>query len=883
MHKKKIVAYMLAAICVLAQTAAHSAGLGKLSIESALGQPLSAEIEIIATNPIELANLHARLASPEAFQNANLELSGTITSIKFAINKNPNGGMILKLSSDKPVNDPFLDMLVELDWGNGQMVREYTLLLDPPGMKSTESNNLPQTPTAAPYPSAVGSSAAQSEAGQSQNSSANATPARRTVQAGSSVRAARSESIGSGAKKSIRGTIGPVQRGATLTEIAKQTKPEGVRLEQMLVGLYRQNTKAFDGNMNRLKVGQILTVPSKETVAAISEPDAVREIHLQAADWQAYRQKLAGEVAAAPKRAEKSTQASGKIAPAVEDKAAPSKTGQDVLTLSKGELPAGGNKSTNGKSAKQANSAQPSAAEQKQMAADDALAKQKALKEANDRTAALQKNIQEMQKLVAMKNAALAAAQQKAAAPAVPAVPAAPAPAPAPAPAAAAAAAPIAVPPAAKAKPAHPIVVTPVVPVVEPAWYENINPLYAGAAAVSLLVIALLMFMSKSRRRREGLSKFENSILTGVDAKPNTVYGAQQGGATVNTNNTSFLTDFSQSGLGTLDTHDVDPIAEAEVYMAYGRDAQAEEILKEAMSKDPARQEIKLKLLEIYAARNNLPAFEGVATELYTSLAGEQTPIWEKAAELGHKLDPKNPLYGGQAMAVPLYENTPLAAAIETEHKATDVYSSAEMPVAMTAVEAVEERSAATETEHHLDFPSAMNFDIDMTPVHGNTVHADHQIDNEENAKLDDLILFAPESVVEEHEVMLERSAEPAVPADIVASVQPNNDLDFDFDLNAPEAAGEKPVVTAAEPIILPSDNTRLLDFTGIDLDTTAPVTEGSLLSEAEQEIKTKLELAQVYQAMGDFENAREILQEVIVEGNAEQQSSAHALLLQLG
>ena len=888
MHKKKIVAYMLAAICLLAQTAAHSAGLGKLSIESALGQPLSAEIEIIATNPTELANLHARLASPEAFQSANLELSSTITSIKFAINKNPNGGLVLKLSSDKPVNDPFLDMLVELDWGNGQMVREYTLLLDPPGMKSGEeqgSNNLPQTPTVAPYHSTAGSSAAQSEAGQSQNRSANVTPAKRTTQAGSSARAASSESIVSGAKKSIPGTIGPVQRGATLTEIAKQTKPEGVRLEQMLVGLYRQNAKAFDGNMNRLKVGQILTVPSQETVAAISETEAVREIHLQAADWQAYRQKLAGEVAAAPKRAEKSTQASGKIAPAVEDKAAPTKTGQDVLTLSKGELPAGENKSANGKSSKQAKSAQPSAAEQKQMAADDALAKQKALKEANDRTAALQKNIQEMQKLVAMKNAALAAAQQKAAAPApaaaIPlAVPAAVQPAPAAAPTVA-----VVPPAAAKAKPVHPVVITPVAPVVEPAWYENINPLYAGAAAVSLLTIALLMFMSKSRRRREGLSKFENSILTSVAAKPNTVYGGEQSGASVNTNNTSFLTDFSQSGLGTLDTHDVDPIAEAEVYMAYGRDAQAEEILKEAMNKDPERQEIKLKLLEIYAARNNLPAFEGIATELYTALAGEQSPIWEKAAELGRKLDPKNPLYGGQATAVPIYEDASIAAAIMAKNRADDVFPAAEMPVAMTTSEALGENPATADADHHLDFPAGMNFDIEMTSVHGNAVHAveDHQVDNGETAGLDDIILFASESPVEAHEVMLEKPAESVVPADIVAAEHHYNDLSFDFDLNEVEAAGEKPVVTEAEPIIVPSDNTRLLDFTGIDLDTPAPVTEQSSLSEAEQEIKTKFELAQVYQEMGDFENAREILQEVIVEGNADQQSSAQALLLQLG
>ena len=134
--------------------------------------------------------------------------------------------------------------------------------------------------------------------------------------------------------------------------------------------------------------------------------------------------------------------------------------------------------------------------------------------------------------------------------------------------------------------------------------------------------------------------------MTGGDVRPNTVIGAASGGS-VNTGDTSFLTDFSQAGLGTIDTHDVDPIAEAEVYMAYGRDAQAEEILKEAISKNPDRHEVRVKLLEIYAARRNTTAFESVAGELYAALGSKSSPLWDKACEMGRSIDPTNPLYGG--------------------------------------------------------------------------------------------------------------------------------------------------------------------------------------------------------------------------------------------
>ena len=169
-----------------------------------------------------------------------------------------------------------------------------------------------------------------------------------------------------------------------------------------------------------------------------------------------------------------------------------------------------------------------------------------------------------------------------------------------------------------------------------------------GGAFAALAGIAALI---AARRRRT--VKFEDSIIGGTDIKTNTVFGST-GGGVVNTGENSLATDFSREGLGSIDTDEVDPIAEAEVYLAYGRDAQAEEILKDALKKDPQRQEIYLKLLEIHAQHNKPSAFETVAAELYSVSQGKGE-AWQKAVTLGRQLDPNNPMFGegGAAAAAP--------------------------------------------------------------------------------------------------------------------------------------------------------------------------------------------------------------------------------------
>ena len=789
MKLKRFTIQLVSAGLIAAPLMANAAGLGKLSVTSSLGQPLAAEIELFSADKAELESLSATLASDQAFRDARVEFAPVLSSLRFSVEKKPNGKAVLKVSSSRPVNDPFIDMLVELNWASGRLLREYTLLLDPPGMASPQAVApvAVSIPTqAAPRPAAVKPEPAPQE---------QVTPAPAAPKAPATTAAAPKLEPKPAAPDSIL-----VKRGDTLGRIASRVRPEGVSLEQTLLGLFRENAQAFDGNVNRLKAGKTLSVPPADKVAAIPQKEAVREIKLQADDWRAYRQKLAGAVSEAPEaKAAPGEASSGKITPKVEDraKAAP-ESQKDVLKLSKVTPPT---------AAATAAKADEARALQDKLRAqeEDATAREKALKESGQRVATLEKQIQDMQKLVEMKEKA----QTEAPAPE--------------------AAAPTSVPAPSEEQPvpAVPVVKAPVAaPVATENWYAPLlaNPMYwgGGLAALGLGGVLWWMMAGGGRRRKTGGSVLDDSIMSGGDVRPNSVIGAASGGS-VNTGDTSFLTDFSQAGLGTIDTHDVDPIAEAEVYMAYGRDVQAEEILKEAISKNPDRHEIRSKLLEIYAARHNTAAFESVAGELYAALGSKSSPLWDKACEMGRGIDPTNPLYGGvQSGNAPVAAVATVAAtaAIAGGAVGFEDETVAESPPAdLTEVEPESDVQTAV-----MEFESAgqvLNFD---TPAGSSA---------------------APEAGYVEMDTQ---------------------GLDFDLpdlDLGLEEENGPD----------------SKFDFSGLDLDLGDAGGNDLELDE----VGTKLDLARAYVEMGDKEGAREILTEVLAEGSDKQKSDAKGMLSSLG
>lgn len=822
MKLKRFTTQLVAAGLIAVPLMAHAAGLGKLSITSALGQPLAAEIELFAADKAELDSLSANLASDQAFRDARVEFAPVLSSLRFSVEKKPDGRAVLKVTSSRPVTDPFIDMLVELNWASGRLVREYTVLLDPPGMGSAQ--------TVAP----VAVRPAQAPAPVAKAAPAVAQPAQAQTPAAPKAPAPTTERKPAPAPQAATPDRVMVKRGDTLSAIASRVRPEGVSLEQTLLSLYRENTQAFDGNVNRLKAGKTLNVPSAETVAAIPQQEAVRELKLQAEDWRAYRQKLAAAVSAAPEAQPAPGQAaSGKITPKVEDRAKPAPEAQkDVLKLSKVTPPPAA-----------ATKADETRALQDKLRAqeEDATAREKALQESGQRVAMLEKQIQDLQKLADMKEKA----QNGAEAPAAPAPEAA---APSPVPEAAPK-------PKPKPVPAPAVAAPPASPESAETWYDPFlaNPMYwgGGLAALGLGGVLWWMMAGGNRRRKTPNTALEDSIMSGGDVQPNTVIGAASGGS-VNTGDTSFLTDFSQAGLGTIDTHDVDPIAEAEVYMAYGRDAQAEEILKEAITKNPDRHEIRVKLLEIYAARRNTATFEAVAGELYAALGSKSSPLWDKACEMGRSIDPTNPLYGGvQSSAAPAVAAATVAATAA---------------VAGGAVTFDTEQAGTEDAAEALsDFEAEAGLEPEPEP--------EAAVDN---APLE----FESAGHVLNFDVQPEEPAAPAAPAapDAGYVEMDTQGMAFDLpDLDIPSTTDDALKLDLG----LEEDNgpDSKFDFSGLDLDLgDAGGNELEL-----DEVGTKLDLARAYVEMGDKEGAREILNEVLAEGNDAQKSDAKGMLSSLG
>nr|WP_197739036.1 FimV/HubP family polar landmark protein [Azospira sp. I09] len=961
----------------------------------------------------ELSNMTARLASQDAFAQAGIEYASTLLGIRFSLDQK-GGQPVIRVSSDKPINDPFVDMLLELSWPSGRLVREYTFLLDPPEMaikggaqvSTVEAKQPPRIETRPLAPVEEKPVARMAE-----EKPAKVTTSRKPKVAAEEKSVA--EAMPAAEKKAAAqpvvtdGSI-EVKKGDTLRKIAGETVHEGVSLEQMLVGLYRANKEAFDGgNMNRLKAGKILAVPDKESVAAVSESEARKIVFAQSSDWNAYRRKLAGAVAQEAPKDDGATQAvAGRVTAKVEDKAAPAAAPKDQVKVAKTEGPAAG-KAGAGKASE-----------------EDLIAKDKALKDANERMAALEKNVSELQKLLELKNQNLADLQKQAAA-----KPAAPLPAAAPTkPAEAAPVEPpkpevkpeppkaeeakpaeaakpeekpaeAAVPeakPEPKPEPKPPVVVPPPVPVEEPSLVDELLdnlPLLGGG----LVAIAGLGALAVVRRRRQAPAGEATLPPTSSLSQPslgaNSVFKST-GGQSVDTSNTP-ATDFSQAGPGTIDTDEVDPVAEADVYMAYGRDAQAEEILLEAMQKDPKRFAIHVKLLEIYSNRKAVKQFETLASELYAQTGGVGAE-WEKAAAMGAKLDPANPLYGGNP--------APAAAAADFDPDATMIVGAEQLKDTVTmpgtlsqlaeaaaeaeplpVVEAPQEAAAepvpdlvsldfdlgleapaapqadvAAEPEAAL--PGAMDFDLDLGAAEPAPAAAAESevLDFQLPDAAPEAAPAAPADNIIDFDLDLGAGAEE--PVSITAEA-PGGDLDiqlddealpveeapraFDLssinlDLDAAPAPAAEPAASAAEPaasaaddtVVLPevadealslddlaaaaaettltpaADETVVMPELAMEEVTAAPAPsfdsaetvvnpelgaqleaqlEAEQAADAEgddarwQEVATKLDLAKAYEEMGDLEGARELLQEVLGEGNAEQQDVARTLMERVG
>jgi len=689
-----------------------------------------------------------------------------------------------------------------------------------------------------------------------------------------------------------------VRQGDTAWGIAERIRGDSkIATEQIVLALYRANRGAFfRNNVNNLYAGKVLKIPDREEVESLGVAAARKEFRAQYDVWQEYKLKLAStssEIKVAPEAAAPASTESP-AAPAA--KPAAKAPAGDVAPATKGAQPeellkivrsnVETQKGTD-KAGAEAEAGKDTSGKERQALADrvatleeSLVSKQMEQRDMSEKVGQVRDLLKKEAKLLEVESKPLAEAQPAKPAPAAPpktetakVAPTAPAasevkpeePKPAakepPAPA-----------PVAKTEKPAPAKKRPVVPPPPPEkgmvaeLMDSFGDLIMPAVIGLLVIVGGAIGFVYMRRRRKSIAEFEESILAseGMTALEGTTTTDTAGVQAAPSGDTSFLSDFSQGGMGTVHTDEVDPIAEAEVYLAYGRDETAEEILKDAIVKNPKREELKVKLLEIYHQRNDVGAFETLAEEYYAQLGGRPGNLWSKVEEMGRKLNPNNPMFRGGGAAA-----TAGAAASAFASTLSDA-----QPIGARA-NVVEE--PATQP------PTGLDFDMGGEPPNAAAP---------ETTAFDfDLGSPAPEAGATsiEFEAAQPGAAAPAPEAPSLESMDLGQPADtgIAFDLGGPEASEEEraPETPAAESAGASSEETSL----NWDFEAGGATAEEAAAPTAEpagaswDETATKLDLAKAYIDMGDSEGARSILNEVMSEGNAEQKQQARDLAAQIG
>ncbi|MCS4509495.1 hypothetical protein NBM50_04320 [Xylophilus ampelinus] len=813
---------------------ASALALGRMTVQSALGEPLRAEIEVPEITALEADTLVLQPASAAAFRAAGVEYSPVMAGLQMSLARRADGRSVVRVTGSRPVNDPFLEMLLEANWNGGRVSRNYTVLLDPPSNRAAAPQIAPQV-AAPPQPSVAPVGAARALPAPQ----AAAVPAPASAPIVERPPAApRAPAVAAEPRQSTGASQVTVRPGDTAGRIAAANQPASVSLDQMLVALLQANPDAFIGNnVNRMRAGVVLDMPDTAQIAATPAPQARQIVVAQSRDFNEFRRRLAGRAPAAdvgmPQRS-----VTGSVQTQVEDRRAAA-TPPDRLMLSKGAT---------GTEA-------------------DRVAQAGNSRDAANRSAELSKNLSDLNRL--------GAASTPGATPAVtaPAVPAAPAPAPAtpPAPAAEATAPPspstavsaadapaaptppvpadtaAAAPPA--AVPAAPATPAPAAaPVVEEE--DGLGSLLHDARvfAVAGLLVALLVALASYRTIRRRRAVQDNSFLESR-MHADSFFG-NSGGQHVDTssNQSVIATSYSPSQLDA--GGDVDPVAEADVYLAYGRDLQAEEILKDALRIHPERTALHAKLAEIYARRSDAPAFHAIAAEAYRVTDG-QGEDWQRIRNLGQELAPANSLYQAQPT---LSDVAPVAVVTAAG-------------VGGAAAASAVARNARPETAPPV--PAAAPQEPLKTP-----------------SFVDDV----PEPVAAPVMPSLdldfsEFPSSPRTPASPAAAPAADDDFGLDFTLNdTPASSATAP---AASPAPMPAAVDFDMDALSLDLDApaeTPPVPAditGSVPS-PDDALATKLALAEEFAAIGDADGARHLVEEVIAEAKGSLRTRAEGMLAEL-
>jgi pilus assembly protein FimV len=637
----------LLSLSSLAPSLSHALGLGEIHLNSALNEPMNAEIDLVAATPDELTALRATLANRESFTRYGIDRPPFLSTLTFKVGKSKDGRDVLLVHSTDAIPEPFVTFLVEVNWARGRLMREYTVLLDPPvytpgeNARTTAPVTAPSTAPAAP--TAAAPPARKSPAPRPLPAPPSESAAPRAAAPAVSSAAPLPESAGG----SNPGTV-QVAKGDTLTKIARSLHADTpAQIDQTMIALYRSNPAAFGGNINVLRRGAVLRVPDADQIAALNQKEAMSEVHRQMDAW---RSAGGGEAAS-----------SGHL--------------RLVTPAAGGESSGSGNSSA-------------------------ANAEAQALK---DRVKDLEGQLAESKRLIDIRNSELAALQRKLGVPATPPPPAqtvappppvaaVPPPKPVEPPAAVppaavapvpnAATQPVPPPEASAAPPPAPAPIAPPVkkkPVVAPpsesgSWIDWVAANWWLPAALLLVVLGALGFSAiKKRRESPGggdlgslMDETHASDLDEASAKLRTMHKGNDS-FVVEESGPHQVPDFTaetgrfgdtgelKSADDTLSSESAvnldqgDPLAEADFHMAYGLYDQAADLVRIALEREPERRDLRLKLLEIYFVWGNKDAFLQTAKGLEATRDRAPAGEWDKIVIMGKQICPDEPLFASTA------------------------------------------------------------------------------------------------------------------------------------------------------------------------------------------------------------------------------------------
>lgn len=854
-----------AALILLLPVNSHALGLGEIELHSALNQPLDAEISLLSADSINPQELKVELASNAAFAQAEIERPVFLTKIKFEINNKSDGRLYIKVTSDDSIREPFLDFLIEVNWPNGRLLREYTLLLDPPVL-------LDDKPV--PVEAARTSVSPQREQDiPSDGKAANSTSAksRATQQTATQIQQSTGEL-----------QYGPVTTTDTLWSIASQLRPnKSVTVQQVMMALLISNPDAFyNNNINDLKAGYVLRISDPDLLTAMSQDEALRESQIQYQQWLDAKQN-AGQApgsrpvgAGLPSNTFPATTSTGEmssgaklklVAPVIGEDASAARSSQSMGTQA--ELD--------------------SLREELAIALESSDVTRQENDELRARITAMEEQLASMQRLVTLKDDTMAAIQggmeqpdseiqamdsiEEAVPPdetSVPEMNQQPAP-----------------PPAA-------------VPPPPPAEEGAINmllkdPLTLGLGGLVIVVVIVLIWM-KMRQRQLASDGFEEGILAAAEQVGDESSSAMMGAMG------NYAAEASMDAIET-DTDEMDVLAEADVYLAYRRFDKAIELLNEALRNEPDRSDYKLKLMEVYAESENIDGFVAQAEQFYAAVGQQGGPAWDKVVRLGRKLTPEHPLFSGgenhNATNMAEYESEAPAENIfagDSEYSGSIADESEGEPARIFESNRTDLINDGTEDDHvndglSFDFSDEAESDADSTVT--------EDLSSETTAnKVEEPVAEDKSNIIDFETGLLppEEKRDQASDEEDDSRVPENssNTIEFESGLGLDQASRENKKEDKKNSLSDDNEDLELNDdlewLSNIDDDISLDdssledAAENHILIATGDEVDTKLDLAKAYIDMDDKESARGILDEVVQEGNEEQKREAEELIQQI-